>query len=229
MINIDRFKQAFDMLLKRNSKGASSPKEFTQAVNMSQRECFSDRYGNPREYMNGKAVPRTGGGQRNKKISGDLRPFLQPPVVVVKSTGNKFLYPSDLAFPTAIYYILTDGTYKECKLVTDDELSTILDSSIIVPTLTNPIYVEYNDNFVVYPATIAKVSLAYYRNPPDAIWAYTTDVNGRVIYDATNSIDLLWNDQMFNELLMKTASTIGLNLKDVQVIQYAEQQQNKGV
>lgn len=226
-ININRFKIAFDALMERTDRGQLPVNKFNALLNMAQRQAYKNKIGNPEEYQYGRPLPRTGGVQVTQKISDDLAPFQTDPIPLTK-TGLFFQFPSGTSYMLSVDYINTSGEVKPVERVNRDEVGVLLKNSVVTPTFDNPIYEQFNKKFKVYPASINKVSSVFYNSPPDAIWAYTI-INDAPVYDSTKSVDLLWDDEMFNELISNLLSLIGMSLKDGMAVQYAETAQNKGI
>ena len=73
----------------------------------------------------------------------------------------------------------------------------------------------------VVPHTIASINLFYFTKVIKPVYAYT--ISGtRYVYDDNNSVDVEWSAQLFPELRSKTLESLGINLREQQVIQYTE-------
>ena len=48
-------------------------------------------------------------------------------------------------------------------------------------------------------------------------------------YDAVNSINLNWSNEVFNEIGIRVLSFIGVNLKDSTITQYSELKKQQGI
>jgi hypothetical protein len=75
-------------------------------------------------------------------------------------------------------------------------------------------------------------TVSYMRKPIKPVYGYTV-VGGRTIeYDPATSTQLEWRESDVNMVLLKALSSIGINLSDAEVSQFAEvksQQNYQGV
>lgn len=131
--------------------------------------------------------------------------------------------------------------YYPVKMINEDELADKLNSQIDPPSITAPIGELLTDKdssnqtiyyIQLYPEFPNNGFLYYMRRPVSPKYAYTV-IDGRVIvYDAANSIQLEWRDVDIDAILLKALSSIGINLSDQEVSQFAElksQQNYQGV
>jgi hypothetical protein len=91
------------------------------------------------------------------------------------------------------------------------------------------------DSIEVYPTTINKIILTYYKQPQGLVpttgakttamprFGYTV-VAGKELYSATNSVDFELPEHYFADLVVEIAKLIGVNLRDTDVYAYASQQ-----
>jgi len=92
----------------------------------------------------------------------------------------------------------------------------------------NSFFVERNTDFLVYPTTIATVSITYYSVPTPLVWAYTTDGSGRPVYNPTGSVQPLWYSNDIEEIVARAAKIIGVSLQQPNDVQYGESVIQKG-
>lgn len=172
--------------------------------------------------------------QSSQKISDDLRPFIKAVTVDVDSEG-KLPYPEDYVHLSSVKYIRVvqvGGKTKKIPVelipVDDNEIGYRLNSSIVAPDKEFPIMAYYDTYIKVYPEDLKRVELTYLRQPVTPVWAFTT-VNGRPVYDAANSVDIEFPKEMHNELMVKILSYVGINLREGELIQYAETKNQQGI
>jgi hypothetical protein len=114
------------------------------------------------------------------------------------------------------------------------KLDYILRSELSVPTENEPI-AAILDDIEVYPTTIKKIILTYYKQPQGlnpSTGAKTTSmprfgytvVAGKEVYSAANSVDFELPEQYFADLVIEIAKLIGVNLRDTDVYAYAKQE-----
>jgi hypothetical protein len=157
------------------------------------------------------------------------------------------------------YYDLLDCTitytqdgrdqFYSIKMTNEDELADKLNSQINPPIPTAPVgqmfttrlnsstfhqYVQYQ--IQLYPRQDIYTGFIYYmRKPVKPVYAYTTTppIGGRIInYDPLKSVQLEWRDNDITTILLKALASIGINMSDQEISQFAElknQQNYQGV
>ena len=108
------------------------------------------------------------------------------------------------------------------KMYNEDELSFRLMSQIDPVETTFPIgEVMYGGVFQLYPKTGYNGRVTFLRRPVKPVTVYTT--NGRVIViDENASTQLEWIENWQNAVLIKALSSIGINISEQDILQYAE-------
>jgi hypothetical protein len=130
--------------------------------------------------------------------------------------------------------IQVNGGYYAVKMVNEDELSNRLNSQIDPVANTTPVgemvqlrKIQFYPKVNTYTGTVS-----YMRKPLKPIYGYTI-VGGRtIVYDPATSTQLEWRESDVNMVLLKALSSIGINLSDAEVSQFAElksQQNYQGV
>jgi len=114
--------------------------------------------------------------------------------------------------------------YYSIKMTNEDELSDRLMSQLNPPTAQTPVgSMIQRRSIQLWPANnnyAAKVS--YMRRPKKPVYGYSV-VGGRsIVYEPINSVQLEWKDTDINFILLKGLASIGINLSDQEVSQFAE-------
>jgi hypothetical protein len=118
------------------------------------------------------------------------------------------------------------------KMTNEDELADKLNSQMNPPIPTAPVGQMFTtrdiDENVLYQIQfyprqdIYEGTIHYMRKPIKPVYAYNV-VGGRVIvYDPANSVQLEWRSNDVNKILLKALLSIGINLSDQEVSQFAE-------
>lgn len=96
------------------------------------------------------------------------------------------------------------------------------------PTATKPICRIENSiaetpvrQIQLVPSTVPKVFLYYFKTPAKAVYAYEK-VGNRYVYNEAGSVDSEFSPLLFPQIAMKLLSRFGINLREQQLIQYAE-------
>ena len=254
-ININDVYKFVQFISNKEQSGFVKPSEFNIAVDRAQMQFFMERYNNPAEYQPGRPIPRVAYNQ-TQKVSDDLRQFITRVTLPIDNTGL-MSYPTDyLHFSSASSsYVDVEfdrgTTSEDCpdcnkdtstgtvssdvisktvsiRPVDDSELSNLLSSSIVQPSLGFPVLTFYQEGIQYHPISINTVDFVYLRKPIKPEWAYTL-VDNRPVYDSVNSIDLEWPVQVLNEIAIRVLSFIGINLRENDLAQYSEGKRQTGI
>mgnify|MGYP003671747407 FL=1 len=254
-INIDELYKFVQFVANKEQSGFIKPSEFNLSVDRAQMQLFMERYGNPAEYQPGRPIPRVAYNQ-TQKVSDDLRKFIVRSTLNVNSNGI-MAYPSNYLHFSSASSSYVDSTItskdemEDCpdcnkasrkknllasvyskivsvRPVDDFELSNILGSSIVAPTKEYPVLAFYQEGVQYHPKDIGSVDFVYLRRPAKGLWAYTTPTS-KPEYDAANSIDLEWPEQVFNEIAVRILSFVGINLREADLTQYSEGKRQTGI
>lgn len=123
-----------------------------------------------------------------------------------------------------IYFQISNRTvYYGVDLANDDTLSYRLNSQVSPATVTSPVGEQISQKtFRLYPASAYNGTITYLRRPIAPVFGYTV-ISGRVIvYDPNTSVQLEWEETWQNAILVKALSSIGINLTDSEVTNYAQ-------
>ncbi len=228
-ISIDTVKKYTEYLVRKNNSGFLSPEQFNLIINRSSRTIFVKRTGNPHDYQAGAPVPRMG-FQITQKITEDLKIFQVNGELILSAQG-RVTYPSDLAYtiPGMFYLTSKQGKQKYVPIenIDKDKEGYRLSSSIMFPTKLLPISVFESTYLQIHPIGISNIRFPYLRYPADALWGFNT-VNERPVYDAAKSVDLEWEDMVVNDIIMQALKSIGISIKDADVMNFAQSESMQG-
>lgn len=112
--------------------------------------------------------------------------------------------------------------YYPVKMINEDELSDRLNSQIDPPTETAPVGELLSQGLIqFYPAVDAYTgAVRYLRRPSVPSCTYHIDGGYIIVFDTQNNLE--WRDSDINAILLKALSSIGINLADQEVSQFAE-------
>jgi hypothetical protein len=77
------------------------------------------------------------------------------------------------------------------------------------------------------PVPISRVDFAYFRWPVDPVFAYT-EADGYITEDAVNSVQLEWPKDEHITFIAMLLKYIGINLREAEIVQIANQQLTTG-
>jgi len=130
--------------------------------------------------------------------------------------------------------IQVNGGYYAVKMINEDELSNRLNSQIDPVANATPVgemiqlrKIQFYPKVNTYTGTVS-----YMRKPLKPVYGYTVTGGRTIVYDPATSTQLEWRESDINMVLLKALSSIGINLSDAEVSQFAElksQQNYQGV
>jgi len=125
-------------------------------------------------------------------------------------------------------------TYYPVKMTNEDERSNKLNSQIDPPIPTAPLgEITAPRTIRLYPANTNYIgSVSYMRRPKKPVYGYNVVGGRNIVYDPINSVQLEWRDTDINMILIKALLSVGINLSDAEISQFAEmksQQNYQGV
>lgn len=206
----------------KNQNGNIPPDKYMLVINQGQRDYQRWLIGETQSYVNGRPVSRVELGNSQRVIQA-LAPFIDSPATLTIAGDGTVAWPNNMEEVVAMYTTSMDRV----RFVQQDSLWSYL-NSVIDPVATNPIYLINNNSFQFYPVTIGSAKVSFVKTPPDIVWGYTTDVNGRRIYDAGTSVAPAWSDTDMMEVIARALRLIGVNLSAPQISQYADQIKMQG-
>ena len=233
-MNINEIYELVRFVSNKAQSGSFTPEQFNLAVNSAQLSLFMERYNNPAEYQPGQPIPRVA-WEATQKISDDLRVFKVLTDLALDTAGQGVLPSNYIHVSSLRFNFITQGLNKSIDqqertidVIDDDKLGDRLSSELVMPTKRYPIATFYDTYIQFNPKDLKTVKFTYLRQPNDAIWAFTT-VNGRPVFDPVNSVDLEWHPLTHNEIIVRTLSLVGINLREEQLLQYAEMKKSQGI
>jgi len=234
-MTVDELKRFVEFYVNKEQSGNSiTPDQFNLLLGRASDDYFKLKYGLPEEYQPGSPLPRQAYAV-SQKIIDDLRPFIKTKSLTIDSEG-KASYPSDYVHVSAVRYNFI--TQDECgdpkkieKTVTeleDDQVAEILSHSLRFPTKEYPYYTFYQNNIQFYPSDLNVVTFNYLQYPTKAVWGFNIE-SDIAVYDESKSTQLPWPAITHNDIARIILSYIGINLREEQLVGYAETIKAKGV
>lgn len=232
-ININDFKVYTEFLAKKSGKGDyATPSQFNIIVNQALMQ-FIDTYSGDKSLD----------AMDNLRLIRETRRFLVdsnyeigiPDGTTVVDVNNS-ICPEYMHWKSLrSYYVVMENSVPVVKeynidVVSGDnrELGLRLVSQVNTPTKKFPVAQLKSGKFKIFPKGIQYVVMDYTRKPLTANWN-STSVNGRPVYDAVGSVDIELPIECQNELAMMYLSYLGINMRDGELINYAEMEKSKRV
>lgn len=227
-------------LVNKDQQGFVTVDEFNRFAQLAQLRIFNRLFDSLKE---GSRLERAGFGQgrdksKFKQVQEDLATFAKS-VNVPKSSGV-YARPDDFArlisISTSGDLLLGQTTRTTVEICYDEEkIERILGSTLNAPTESFPVALVTGD-IEVFPESIQKIKLRYYKIPQSFEADGTTRSADPPTYAITAGSNVDQNDPNNNrdfelpehytmDLVIELASLIGVNLRDGDVVTYAEKEQ----
>ena len=208
------------------------PNNFQQAISVVNWDFYKKCLGLPEEYQPGRPIPREYPDitQANTDKIYVFKKFSSALTV----TAGKLPYPNDYVRESAITYNLQrtiDGENttipRPVEILNESQLADRLGNYTKTPSAMNPVAVQRNDGFYIYPASIAVVNFAYWRAPVDPLFKYHQQT-GYITEDNT-STEFEWPEIAHMDLFRLILGYVGINLQNDAIIKYAEMRKAQGI
>lgn len=207
-LSVDYNYQYVLKLIKKNQAGGLGNKEFEIQWNGEQAAYQDDLLGRFQKMNNSKEGMNTGLIQ-DETILQKLSAFI--------NNGTLTITDGNADKPTNFVYRLAMriGNYDVYK-INYNEISNVALSVIDPPSITNNTYyfVEYQDYYSFLPNTVTSATLDYIISPPNIVWGYTWDANGRQVYNAGTSVQPLWDNNSCREICKRVLKSLGVSFHD---------------
>lgn len=121
------------------------------------------------------------------------------------------------------YNISNRTVYAPVTMVNEDERADRLNSQIDPVTVTSPIGEMDVPRFIkLYPTGVGYTgTVTYFKTPTKPVYGYNL-ISGRVIqYNPATSTQLEWRATELTQVILKSLESIGINLSDIEVSQFA--------
>lgn len=192
-----------DFLTGKGQTGYHSPEEKDNAIHVASRQMFHMKV---LEF------------EKNREVTTDLIPFFSDPIPLTLDVDGKTPYPTSFEYAASF----TAGPKNRMVKETDKGmLANKINDPLCGPSQDYGICVYYKTYIQFYPTNLTNVKVSYLKPPVKPKWAYTI-VSNRPVYDDANSIDIEWSELNHNELIMRTLETLGVNLRERELLEFAQ-------
>lgn len=209
-------------ILNKNQQGYFPPQSFNIVINQGQRSYADYLLGELQQYQQGRSGSRVEWGQ-NQTARTRLTPIIYGYHLHIDPTGFS-PYPGDYLNVDAMWSIYG---IERVRFVPQDKHWFVY-GSVIDPYQTNPYYLIEDVGFRFYPQSYGDAWLSYVRNPPNIVWGYTLDINGRPVYSQALSTNPVWDDASIFQVIVRALAIVGVNLQAQDVERYAQEIKNTG-
>ena len=221
-MSVDEVYRLVRFILNKSQMGDLTSSEFNLIAAQSEREYLSFLLGNVEGFQIGRQIPRVELGM-NQPLLQKLSPFIGEPSSISVNGSGLAVIPPDFEAAVAMY----TSNISKIRFVQQDAIFQWI-RSVIDPIATNPCYLIQSNGFKLYPNNIGSVLLSYVRTPNFMRWGFTLDGNGLEVYDPSTSQQPEWYQVDLSQVIARILRKAGVNLKDGDVVNFAQQMQIQG-
>lgn len=222
-LSVDYIYQFALKLMKKNQAGGLGSIEFAYHWNDAQATYQDDMLGRFQARNNGKTGMNTGLIE-DETVLQKLSPFTKPySLTVTNGNADK---PSDFVYRLAMRVNGSD-VYK----INHNQISNVNSSVIDPPSVSENKYyfVEYQNYYYFLPRIgFSAAELDYIQTPPNIVWGFTYDGEGRQVYNPGTSIQPLWDNNSCREITKRMFKNIGVSFHDKDFLSFGESVIEKG-
>ena len=229
-------------LANKDERGFVTPSVFNAFAALAQQNVFNSLFS--KNVVSSTSKSRGLDGHRDMAMSKQMREDLAyfSKEATISQLDGTFQKPSDLArivsAKTFGTFIMGQTTSIPIDLIYDEmKAEYIFRSTLSRPTENNPVAVV-SDSITVYPTSVKKIKLKYYKQPSGINpiskarvvslpkFGYTVVAN-KEVYDVNTSVDFELPEHYIPQIVMEMAKMIGINIKDTDMFTYASSEQTK--
>ncbi len=236
-MNLDEILAATNYRINKSVSGQSFPsKNFNTMLQLVNLEYFKLSYGLPENYEKGSPFAKRS-YEVSQRITDDLNPFLvsldgrESGYLKVSSRGVAIL-PTDYAHVTEISYDTLEDVPKKIiiEIMTNAQWAARMNSTIIKPSIDNPICKFQKGQLLVFPYNISQIAFSYLRYPIKPFYATIEDtINEIEVYDPVNSIQLEFPEDTHSDFVNHLVAYAAENLTDQLRLQTAQNRKVQGI
>jgi len=221
------------VLNKDYSGNVVTPERFKQLIKVVNIDMYKKKFGLPEEYQPGRPVPREF-IEVTAKNADDMKAF-KVPLTNTPCPAGLLPYPSNYAHKDQITYnrtVTIDGVAtsmpRPVEILRESEATARRGNYTKAPSVAYPIGVMRNNGIQIYPTTIAAVDFVYWRWPNEPVFEYN-QFPGYITYNASSSTEFEWPEDNHMNLVRMMLEYMGVNLREADIVQYANTKMQQGV
>jgi len=179
------------------------PEQFQTELLAKNIRLMRDKIGLPERYKPGTF---SGGADASRIIETDLVNFY---VDSSQTITNQESNITDWYYIDSFY--TSDSIFPE--IISKQELATRINHPTKTPTAEYPAGIVVKKGLKLYPSTITRANIIYYKKPKDPKFVTSVTVDGELVYDATNSVELEWRDECKIDIIHLIMQDLGINIE----------------
>ena len=208
-----------------------TPDQHALNVKYANMECFKIKMGLPEDFQPGAPITRQS-FDISKRMNADTN-FLNQYESAEAVAGGYFAKLSgyfcinDMRYG---YQRTVDGSsktiWKPVEELTEAEFTDRMGNYTKEPTYVDPVCVQRGSNIYVYPSGIVQVQFVWVKYPTEPVFNYTQQTG---YIEAASSTEFEWPQHVIDvDITLILLKYIGINLREDQLLQYAQQHKAQG-
>lgn len=242
-MDIEKIDKTVTDISNKKLSGGLSPDTRNRYYDLVNIDLLKLKAGLPEDYQKGDYTSKQG-IEVTFKISDDIKNFLVDGVDIPRNASGYFPYPGNYA---AYNYMMfgyiknnckdTSITWKSTEPVTGSERAIRLGSHLLKPTKKRPIVRWTAGGWGIDPDTIKQIRVFYLRLPATPFRNYYK-VGDQDLFDRTGalstaypgipSVDAEWPETMLGDFVIRVCRYAGIELREDELVQFAEARKSKG-
>ena len=244
-MTIDEIYRLVQTFANKEQRGFITPSDFNLLVKQAELELLNKRLSIVQE----KSQPKKAGGFIEESLTPemaeqDIAPFLISnrfnatlSSVATGYSEKEVTLTSDVLLIKEIFILAEESSsmssHIPLEIVKPEDINKVLRSSLVKPSMDFPIGLMSGSpingilKIKVFPDSISHVMVYYYhmpQTPPQ--WNYVT-IAGKPVYDPSNSTQSRFPARVHGEIVVKVLEYLGVNLREAQLVQYAQSNEVK--
>lgn len=157
--------------------------------------------------------------ERTRIVNVYLNPFIKTEDATPNPTDGSVSLVNGYHYPVAVR---VKATGKQVKEVDQARWDYYINHPIEIPTSDYPICKFENKKLHARPVNIGQVTISYIEKPTKAKYAYTI-VSDRYVYDDANSVDVVFDEILHDDIMMRVLANLGIAMDKELLIRVSEQ------
>jgi hypothetical protein len=223
MVSIDTVYQKVLALANKEQRGYITPQEFNLFADQAQKDIFEQYFYDLNQFLRRPS---------NSDEYSDIIDNLREKIAIFENTGA--IANGNISAPNGLYRLGTViADDYEVEEVQQNEILYINKAPLTRPTVERPVYVRTGELTVeIHPTSIVSATCTYVSNPLTPSWGYVV-VQGKAMYDVTNTTHFQLHSSEEGELVNKVLMYAGVAIKAQDLsqaaggLEMAKQQQEK--
>ena len=212
----------------KDQRGFITPSEFNLMAQQAELELYNERL---QMVLQGSQIRKSAGYYKESLTptlaEQDISHFLFRDTNYILTSDNslKADYICDIA-SNPINNSFSSYVNIPVDIVTPENVNQILRSSLVKPSVDNPVALLTSKNtryktITVFPDDVDRIAISYYLYDNKPEWGYVT-VSGKAVYDSSSSTPFQISPRCHGELVIKILEYLGVSIREADLVNYSQ-------